>query len=501
MTRCWMSIDIEKLKQSNNELREIVNNSWDGIGIFDKSSKFIYVNNAFSPILGYKKEELLQHTFESFILDEYKEAFRNLLKANEQNQYSSEVQVVCQRKDNQKVYLQITVSLMLNKEFFVVSAKDITKQISDDEILDKYVLSSHTNLEGVITKVSSAFVALSGYKKEELIGQNQNDVIFKENSKEILDKYNAGLKSNQEWSGNLKCCKKDGAFFWISVKIKPIYNKYGDTTGYTYLMFDITNELTLTSQKRNLSNQVSVAQEEIKQKDKILIQQSKLAIMAETLQMVSHEWRQPLNIISIQAQKLELQYSMDMCPNPDEIVKVLENIKNTASELSSTIEEFQNYVSLKGGTKQITPSEIITKAIERFKQDQEANKIDIFKDIMEETPAFETYQNELTTILVNLFINSKEAILRNEVKNGVIKVKQYFVDNFIFFEVSDNGKGIKEEIIDKIFEPYFSTKDSQHGVGLGLYTCKMIIEMHLGGTIEVQNHAQGATFIIKLPMK
>ncbi|MFA6789480.1 MAG: PAS domain S-box protein, partial [Arcobacteraceae bacterium] len=109
-----MSPEVEKLKRSNNELREIVNNSWDGIGIIDKQSKFIYVNMAFSPILGYPKEELLQFTFESLILEEYKNDFKELLEKNIENRYSSEVHVVCQRKDKQKVYLQITISLMLN---------------------------------------------------------------------------------------------------------------------------------------------------------------------------------------------------------------------------------------------------------------------------------------------------------------------------------------------------------------------------------------------------
>jgi PAS domain S-box-containing protein len=496
-----MSAEIEKLKQNNNELREIINNSWDGIGIIDKKSKFIYVNTAFSPILGYPKEELLQFTFESLILDGYKDAFRQLLEKNIENRYSSEVQVVCQRKDNQKVYLQITISLMLNKQFFVVSAKDITKQISDDEILDKYVLSSHTNIDDVISKVSSAFTLLSGYTKEDLIGKKQNDTFFKDSKENLLEELIASVKKDQEWEGKLKCLKKDNTFFWVDVKVKPIYNKYGDITGLTYLMFDITNELTLTSQKQNLTNQVSQAQDEIKQKDKILIQQSKLAVMAETLQMVSHEWRQPLNIISIQAQKLELQYSMDLEPKPEEVITVLDSIKNTASQLSQTIEEFQNYVNLKSKKKEVQAAAVVKKAIEIFKNDKEAQSIDFLKDIMEDTPVFETYENELTTIILNLLINSKEAILRNEVKNGVIKLKQYYQDDTVCFEVSDNGKGIPEEILDRIFEPYFSTKDSQHGVGLGLYTCKMMVETHLNGTIEATNHNTGARFIIKLPMK
>lgn len=501
MSGVLMSPEVEKLKRSNNELREIVNNSWDGIGIIDKQSKFIYVNTAFSPILGYPKEELLQFTFESLILDEYKNDFRELLAKNIENRYSSEVHVVCKRKDQQKVYLQITISLMLNKQFFVVSAKDITKQISDDEILDKYVLSSHTSIDDTITKVSSAFCMLSGYTKEDLIAKKQNEVIFQNSKENFLEELIESVKKEKEWTGKLKCVKKDNSFFWVDVKVKPIFNKYGDITGLTYLMFDITTELTLASQKQNLTNQVSLAQDEIKQKDRILMQQSKLAVMAETLQMVSHEWRQPLNIISIQAQKLELQYSMDLEPKAEEVVNVLENIKNTASQLSQTIEEFQNYVNLKSKKKEVNATVIVNKAIEIFKNDKETQNIDFLKDIMEETPLFETYENELTTILLNLLINAKEAILRNNVKNGVIKLKEYFKDDTIYFEISDNGKGIKEDIIHRIFEPYFSTKESQHGVGLGLYTCKMIIETHLNGSIEAVNHNTGARFIIKLPIK
>jgi PAS domain S-box-containing protein len=488
-----MSLDIEKLKQSNNELREIVNNSWDGIGIIDKQSKFIYVNNAFSPILGYKKEELLQKEFKSLIAPNYVNVFEELMEKNIENQYTSDAQVLCQRKDNQKVYLQITISLMLNKQFFVINAKDITKQISDDEILDKYVLSCHTDIKGAITKLSSAFLSLSGYKKEELLNQIQNETIFKASNQERLKQLQEQILSNNEWSGVLKCTKKNNNFFYINAKVKPIYNKYGDITGLTYLMFDITNELNLTSQKQTLSK-------EIKQKDEILMQQSKLAIMAETLQMVSHEWRQPLNIISIQAQKLELQYSMDLNPQPQEAISVLDKIKQTASELSQTIEEFQNYVSLKSTKKVVEPKNIINKAIETFRSFKQVENIDFIKDIDEQTPSFETYSNELSTILVNLLINAQEAIVRNGVKNGVIKLKQYYIENDIFFEVSDNGKGINQEIMDKIFEPYFSTKDSKHGVGLGLYTCKMLVEMHLGGSIEANNHSTGARFIIKLPM-
>ena len=258
-------------------------------------------------------------------------------------------------------------------------------------------------------------------------------------------------------------------------------------------MFNITNELYLANMKKSLEST-------IKQKDDILVQQSKLAIMGETLQMVSHEWRQPLNIISIQAQKLELSYSLGMPPTENEVIKTLDGIKDKAQELSTVIEDFQNFINPKGSKMSTNPLDVIQKAIEIFKSDPKVNEIDFIKDVMD-TPDFQTYSNELTTILVNLLVNAKEAIIKNSVKFGVIKLKEYFVEDNIYFEVSDNAGGVAPDILPKIFNPYFSTKKQKHGVGLGLYMCKTIIEMHLGGSIEVTNHSTGATFKISLPMR
>ena len=495
-----MSTDVDKLKSSNDELKEIVNNSWDGIGIIDKNSKIIYVNNAFSPILGFSKDEFLKQNFISFIIDDYKKDFEDLMQKNVLNRYQSDVQVICKRKDNQKVYLQITISLMLNKKLFVINARDITKQISDDEILDSYVISSHTNLDGMITKVSSAFCSLSGYSKNELIGKTHSVMSHPDMDKSIYEQLWKIKDGINESSDRLKLIKKDSSFFWVNVKVKPIYNKYGDITGFTSLMFDITNELLLKDDKKALEDKVDEAAVTIEQKDKILIQQSKLAIMAETLQMVSHEWRQPLNLISIQAQKIELEYSMNNKINEEELLQTLSSINDKANELSNTIEDFQSYVNLKSEKVLTDSSKIIDKAIKIFNNDLYSTDIRLCKDTVT-TPEFKTYANELSTVLVNIFVNAKEAIVRNNTKDGEITLKEYFIDNTIYFEISDNGGGIKEDIVDKIFEPYFSTKEAQHGVGLGLYMCKTIIEMHFNGSITIKNHDKGVSIIISLPMK
>ena len=492
--------DIEKLKRNNQELQEIINHSWDGIGIIDKSTKFIYVNNAFMPILGFAKDELVTKKLTSLMEDKYIEDFlSHLIIKDKMKKHTAEVDIVCTRKDNKKVYLKITISSMLNKNLFVINTKDITSHISDDQILDDYVISMYTDLHGHITKVSSAFLKLSGYTQADIIGKPFSSLAHKDTDQIIYKNINKSLSNQQEWNGKLKKRKKDNSAFWIDLKIKPMYNKYGDVTGYTSLMFDLTNEINLNDEASLLQEQVSTAKNEILQKDDLLIQQSKLAVMTETLQRLSHEWRQPLNVISIKAQKLELDYEMQNNPSVDKTIDTLEKIKNEADALSSTIENFQKFLETKSEKELSRPSIIVEKLLHIFNC-KENDHIDIIKEINDDIE-FKTYEEEITTVLLNIVLNSKEAIQKNNIKNGVIKISEYLSNDTIYFEITDNAKGIDEEIIHKVFEPYFSTKDVKHGVGLGLYTSKLIVNMHLNGIITVNNNANGANFKISLPIE
>lgn len=491
--------DIEKLKRNNQELQEIINNSWDGIGIIDKNTKLMYINNAFMPILGYSKEEILQKNFISLMEEEYAKEFLELLVIDSNDKkYQAEIDIVCKRKDNKKVYLKITISTMLNKNLFVINTKDITSQISDDEILNDYVISMHCDVHGHITKTSSAFLNLCGYEKDEIIGKHYSFFAHEDTDFVIYTNIDKSLDGLQEWSGKLKNIRKDGKPFWINMKIKPTFNKYGDVTGYTSLMFDITNEINLNDEATMLQEQISTAKNEIKQKNTLLIHQTKLSIISETLQKLSHEWRQPLNLISIQAQKLELEYELDNNPSIDTTIKTLEKIKDEADKLSSTIENFQNFIEPKDEKVYVKPSQIINKTIEMFSDEDDSNDIEI-KAVINDDLEFETYESELITVIGNILINAKEALVRNKVNNALVEIKEYILNNRLYIEIRDNAGGVPDDIIHKIFEPYFSTKEKKHGVGLGLYTSKTIVTIHLNGLISVNNTDNGTVFKISIP--
>ncbi len=492
-------MDMEKLKRSNQELKEIIDNSWDGIGIIDKSSKFIYVNNAFMPILGFDKNELINQEFTSFMQKAYISNFKKLLSVKvEDKKYRAEADIVCIRKDKKRVYLKITISSTLNKNLFVINTKDITEQISDNEILDDYVVSMQTDLHGHITKVSTAFLKLAGYKKEQLIGKAFSSLAHKDADLIVYKNIQKSLENLQEWSGKLKKVKLNGTAFWIDMKIKPMFNKYGDVIGYTAFMFDITKEINLDDETSVLQEQVNIAKDEIIQKNKLLTQQSKVAIISETIQRLSHEWRQPLNHISLKAQKLALEYEMEGTSELEKTIQVLEDIKNEADLLSSTIENLQKYLEPKTNKEKMKVSKLLAKIMAELKNSLKNIEINIeIKDDIE----YETYFNETKNLFFNILNNSKEAIEKNNIKNSRIEIKEYFLNDSIYFEISDNGGGIDEDTIHKIFEPYFSTKEKKHGVGLGLYTSKLIVNTLLNGIITVHNNNFGVTFKISIPLK
>ncbi len=491
--------DIEKLKRNNQELQEIINNSWDGIGIIDRNAKLIYVNNAFMPILGFTKEELVNMNFTGFMQKKYVLDFKELLNVEiNEKKYQAEIDIVCLRKDKKQVYLKITISSMLNKNLFVINTKDITSQISDNEILDDYIISMHTDLHGHIIKVSSAFLKLTGYKKNDIIGKAFLSLAHKDANLIVYKNIEKSLENLQEWSGKLKKSKANGDAFWINIKIKPMFNKYGDVIGYTSFMFDITKEINLNDETSMLQEQVSIAKEEINQKNSLLMQQSKMAIMSETLQKLSHEWRQPLNLISIKAQKLELMYELKSNPSAEDTIKTLKEIKTQANSLSSTIENFQKYLEPKNKKEDYKVSKLLNKIVKEFKEKfkELTIEIEIKDDII-----YETYFDETKTIFFNILKNSIEAMLKNRIEKGKINILEYIINDTIYYEISDNAGGINENKMHKIFEPYFSTKEIKHGVGLGLYNCKLIVTTLLNGIITVQNNKLGVTFKISIPIK
>ncbi|MDX9743960.1 MAG: HAMP domain-containing sensor histidine kinase [Arcobacteraceae bacterium] len=213
------------------------------------------------------------------------------------------------------------------------------------------------------------------------------------------------------------------------------------------------------------------------------------------MRTVAHEWRQPLNIISIESQGLAFELDFSDTFDKNYIKERLESISQSTEKLSNIINNFQSVTELKGSKKKRHIRDVFLDAI----QLADLYEKEFLKEQHEDTKSFRTYPKELASALSSILINAKEQILKKP--TGIIQIKTYEENNQIISEISNNGGEIPTDIIDKIFTPYFSTKDERNGVGLSLYTCKIIIELHLKGKIEVENLGDDwVLFKISLPI-
>ena len=145
------------LANKMHELNDILNNSWDGIGIIDEKGTILFSNKAMTPILNYTKEELLKVNLLNLIEESTRDTMKfALIKAKRLKQLTN-INIVCKRKDKQRVHLQCSLVLMGNEKYFVLNVKDYTQQVAKDEIIDQYVLSYELDTKGKIIEISSAF--------------------------------------------------------------------------------------------------------------------------------------------------------------------------------------------------------------------------------------------------------------------------------------------------------------------------------------------------------
>jgi signal transduction histidine kinase len=247
----------------------------------------------------------------------------------------------------------------------------------------------------------------------------------------------------------------------------------------------------------NKISQRILQQRELEQKNAMLFHQSKLALIGETLSMIAHQWKQPLTTISINAGSINIKSQTEMLDN-EEATHLSNIILQKVDYLGKTIENFKNFFKPEEDSKKVNLQEIIVNAVDILKPVLDEYKIDINIE-SNSNKELQVYKNEFTQVIVHIINNAKDALLENSVDTPTIDVRTKNDTEFITIEIEDNGKGIDDEILEKIFDPYFSTK-SKNETGLGLYMAKIIIEIYLGGTITAKNTKDGAIFTLKLPI-
>lgn len=240
-------------------------------------------------------------------------------------------------------------------------------------------------------------------------------------------------------------------------------------------------------------------QEEINQRsdqEKLLIQQSKLAAMGNMIGNIAHQWRQPLSEINAILMTLQVKH-MHNDLNGEFLNKQIEKCDGITDFMSNTINDFQNFFKPSKMKEFFNVSKACKKAAKILQSSLKHHCIE-FEFNTDETPDVLGYPNEFSQAFLNILSNAKDVLIDRDTKNPKITVTIKPGHQYALIQVSDNAGGIKEENIERIFEPYFTTKHAKQGTGIGLYMCKTIIERNMDGVVEAKNYENGARVTIKL---
>jgi polar amino acid transport system substrate-binding protein len=236
-----------------------------------------------------------------------------------------------------------------------------------------------------------------------------------------------------------------------------------------------------------------------REKDQTIFQQAKLVNMGEMIGNISHQWRQPLSEINSIVMKIESDFISNKLDS-DALDTNLTKIEDLTEYMSDTIESFNNFFKIDKKTKNFLVSDCINQVIYLFESSFQKNQIGIELKILNDDNV-DSFEGEFLQVLIIILQNAKDVLLINKVSDAKILITIDREENRSIIKISDNAGGVPENIIDKIFEPYFTTKFKSKGIGIGLYMAKMIIEKNMNGILKVNNINNGAEFKIELPLK
>jgi len=254
-------------------------------------------------------------------------------------------------------------------------------------------------------------------------------------------------------------------------------------------------ELELKNFNENLEKDISLKMQEIHYKDAMLLEKTKLAAMGEMIGSIAHQWRRPLSTLHINIEMLEEDYK-EKKVDTEFLQQFIKKNSEIIQYMSHTIDDFQNFYKIDKEKRVFDVMKKIQSVSTLNLNQLEQNGI----KIVNEGESFSVlgYPSEFQQVILNIISNAKEALLDKKIKNPMIKVKLFTDDTKGYVQISDNAGSIDKKILDKVFEPYFTTKEKEGGTGLGLYMSKMIIEKNMGGTLSFSNTVEGSELLITL---
>ena len=348
-----------------------------------------------------------------------------------------------------------------------------------------------------VSHVSESVFSFLEYSKEEFLNGtvSYSECIYKDDLKRVEREVKSAIEKNESSFEHrpYRVLTKSKKIKWVIDQTIIIKDEDGNIINFIGFIGDIS--------------EIKQLEDDNREKEKMLFQQSKMAAMGEMIGNIAHQWRQPIAIISMWSNNIIIDVDMETVNNKS-LLTYANNINTQTKHLSQTIDDFRNFFAPNKERSTFTLKSSIEKTMNLLNAAFKTHDIEVIQEF--EDIEITSFENELTQAILNVIKNTKDILVTLiEDERRLLFIDTYENEGYAVIEIKDNGGGIPIDIIDKVFEPYFTTKHKSQGTGIGLYMTDTIITKHLGGEISVQNSEyeyegvayRGAKFMIRLPIQ
>jgi len=363
--------------------------------------------------------------------------------------------------------------------------------------------------DGRWLQVNQRLCEVVGYAPDELLALKFQDITHPDELDADFGYLLRALAGDMDtYSKEMRFVRKDQSIVWINFTVASVRDAAGAPAYSISVVEEITKrkraeealaEKQLLLEEANLYLEQRVAETvlESRKKDQILIQQGRHAAMGEMIGNIAHQWRQPLNTLGLIVQELLLTYGREEF-NRESLEASVKKAMGLIWHMSRTIEDFRNYFKPEKEKMPFNVNKAVARTLSLIETSLKNLAIDI--EVVEKDDAdINGYENEYSQVLLNILLNCKDAFEESNIDiPRLIAITILKENDKSVVTVSDNAGGIPAKVIDKIFDPYFSTKGPDKGTGIGLFMAKTIIEKNMGGRLTVRNTADGAQFRIEV---
>jgi PAS domain S-box-containing protein len=490
---------IEALRQSEERYRTVIDEMGETYYEMDLAGHLTFFNDALIRKGGRSREELMGVAYKDYIpAKDVERVYKAFNKVYQTGKPLKGIPLQVIRKDGTSIFSEDTVLPLRNKAGEIIGFRGVSHDVTErlqmmealrqseeryrtmlDEMEEAYY---EVDLAGNFTFFSDALCRQLGYTREEIMGMSYKIYIPRENAKKVFEAYNRVYRTGEPLKSFASAqIKKDGTLVFTEDSIFPIRDEKGEVIAFRGISRDVTERRRAEEERRQLEQKAQFA--------------SRLASVGELASGVAHEINNPLTAVIGYAHLL-----LERKDVPEDIRRDVEVINEGAQRVAGIIKKLLVFArQTKPERTYVDINEIINTTLELRAYSLQGNNVKVVLQFDPDLPLTVADPGQLQQVFLNLIINAE-----TEVKlahgGGKLAIKTEQIDDNIRVSFKDNGLGIAKENLERIFNPFFTTRRVGQGTGLGLSVCHGIVTEHKGRIWAESNLGKGATFILELPI-